>query len=157
MKTADLQKMPPPPIPGPGRTQRRGSGGSAGNSSTLKRKPKTGNFSIFHTIGADYDHRHEPPPELKRGSLGILYDPAEVSDGKEEEEEEQEQEDGGVPIEDSPAETEAERKAREMDELAGSFGQGDLDDVLDSLLPSDDEEELESSGPDEDSEHMMDD
>ncbi|PPJ49689.1 hypothetical protein CBER1_02149 [Cercospora berteroae] len=134
--------MPPPPIPGP-----------AVDPPTLKRKPKTGNFSIFHTIGADYDHRHEPPPELKRGSLGILYDPAEVSDGEEEEEED----DGGVPIDDSPVETEAERKAREMDELAGSFDQGPPDDVLDSLLPSDDEEELESSGPDEDSDHEMDD
>ncbi|GIZ43211.1 hypothetical protein CKM354_000644500 [Cercospora kikuchii] len=152
VKTADLQKMPPPPIPGPGSTQRRTSIGSAGNSSTLKRKPKTGDFSIFHTIGADYDHRHEPPPELKRGSLGILYDPAEVSDG---EEEGQEGEEGGVPIEDSPVETEAERKAREMDELAGRFNQGPPDVVLDSLLDSDDEEEeeeeeVESSEPDED-------
>ncbi|KAF2217591.1 hypothetical protein CERZMDRAFT_92241 [Cercospora zeae-maydis SCOH1-5] len=126
VKVADLRKMPPPPLPprrestpGPSSTRKRGSAGHADNPSTLKRKPKTRDFSIFHTINESYDHRHNPPPAMAMGTLGIPFDPAEVSYGEEEEESEEEE---GVIIGQS-SEDEG-RKAPEMSMLTSGFRHG---------------------------------
>ncbi|KAM3420156.1 hypothetical protein BST61_g3455 [Cercospora zeina] len=156
VKVADLQKMPPPPLPlqrgstpGPSNARKRGSPGNADDPSALKRKPQTRRFSIFHTINASYDHRHGPPPAMTMGSLGIPFDPAAVSDGEDDEDDEDDEDfDGeeGVAIgQSSEDDAEAARQAPEMSMFTSSFRHC-TPDVLDSSVPPHDEEEAAEEG-----------